>query len=286
MVRPGWKPMILGLSAVVPTLLFSLLLAFALKRYASLEPSVAQPLPIIAAAQCLLSFQNVASVLTELKMIQTDLGRLAVSSAMFCDLIGVCFMASAIAILQTSGDYPMLSVLAILVFGFLVLVAVYIIRPLILKSMSRVPEGKSIGESHVTAMFTLLLVVGFISEVIGQHFVFGPMVIGLVVPEGPPLGASLTAKLDIPVGKILYPAFLTASGLKTDIFSVHFQGLWTVALIVFLSCLVKVGAVMLPACCMDLTIQESFVLGLMMNVKGLSELVLYNLFLDVEVPTF
>ncbi|XP_071934427.1 cation/H(+) antiporter 15-like isoform X2 [Coffea arabica] len=133
MIRPGWKPAILGLSAVFTTLVFSLLLAFALKRYASLDPSVAKPLPVIAAAQCLLSFQNVASVLTELKMIQTDLGRLAVSSAMFCDLI------------------------------------------------------------------------------------------------------------------------------------------------------VKVGAVMLPACYMDLKIQESFVLGLMMNVRGLSELVLYNLFLDVEV---
>nr|XP_027110700.1 cation/H(+) antiporter 15-like [Coffea arabica] len=283
MIRPGWKPAILGLSAVFTTLVFSLLLAFALKRYASLDPSVAKPLPVIAAAQCLLSFQNVASVLTELKMIQTDLGRLAVSSAMFCDLIGICFMASSFAVLQTSGDYPMISVLAILVFVIFVLVSVYIIRPLILKSLSLVPEGRSIGESHITAIFTVLLVVGFISEMIGQHFMFGPMVIGLVVPEGPPLGAALTAKLDIPVGKILYPAFLTASGLKTDIFCIHFQGAWTVALIVFLSCVVKVGAVMLPACYMDLKIQESFVLGLMMNVRGLSELVLYNLFLDVEV---
>ncbi|KAL3521270.1 hypothetical protein ACH5RR_019419 [Cinchona calisaya] len=286
MVRPGWKPMILGLSAVLPTLVFALLLAFALKHFVSLEPDISSALPIIAASQCLLSFQNVATVLTELKMIQTDLGRIAVSSAMFCDLIGICFMTVLCAIFQTSGDNTLISVLAISVFGFYVLVAIYIIRPLILKSLSLIPEGKFVGEFHITAIFTTLLVFGFLSEVIGQHFVFGPMVIGLVVPEGPPLGAALTAKLDIPVGKILYPAFLTASGLKTNIFSIHFQCFWTVGLIVLLSCIVKVGAVMLLACYMGMNIQESLVLGMMMCAKGLSELVLYNLLLDVKVPIF
>lgn len=286
MVRPGWKPAILGLSTVLTTLIFALLLAFALKHYVSLDPDLAAALPTIAASQCLLSFPNVASVLTELKMIQTDLGRIAVPSAMFCDMIGICVMATGYAFLQNSRKNPLISVLAICVFGFYVLFAIYIIRPLILRSLTRVPEGKSLGESHITAIFIILLVVGFMSEVIGQHFVFGPMVVGLVVPEGPPLGAALTAKLDIPVGKILYPAFLTASGLKTDIFSIHFQGFWTVGLIVLLSSIVKVGAVMLPACFMDLNIRESLVLGMMMSAKGLSELILYNLLLDVEVPIF
>lgn len=286
MVRPGWKAMVLGLSAILTTLIFALLLAFGLKHYVSLDPEISKSLPIIAASQCLLSFQNVASVLTELKMLQSDLGRLAVSTAMFSDLIGISFMAAGCAYLQTSGNNPLISVLAVVVFGFFVLVAIYIIRPFILRSLKRIPEGKSLGESHITSIFTILLIVGFVSEVIGQHFVFGPLVIGLVVPEGPPLGAALTAKLDIPVGKLLYPAYLTASGLKTDIFSIRFQYFWTVGLVVLLSSIVKVGAVMLPACCMNMTVRESFVLGMMLSVKGLSELVLYNLLLDAEVSVF
>ncbi|KAL3524023.1 hypothetical protein ACH5RR_016857 [Cinchona calisaya] len=283
MVRPGWKPMILGLSAMLTTLIFALPLTFALKHYVSLDPDLAKSLPIIAASQCILSFNNVASVLSELKMLQSDLGRLAISAAMFCDLIGICFMAISCAFLQTSGDNPLISVLEILVFGVFVLVAIFIIRPLIFRSMRRIPEGKSPGEAHITAIFTTLLVVGFVSEVIGQHFVFGPMVVGLVLPEGPPLGAALTSKLDIPVGKILYPAFLTASGLKTDVFSVHFQYFWILGLIVLVSSIVKILAVMLPAYYMNMTLQESLVLGMMMTAKGLSELVLYNLLLDIEV---
>ncbi|CAI9091800.1 OLC1v1026915C1 [Oldenlandia corymbosa var. corymbosa] len=282
MIRPGWKPVTLGASCVLCTLGFALLISYLLSQVVTLDPDVASSLPIIAASQSVLSFQNVSSVLSELKLLQSDLGRLAISSAMFADLISMCVMASLCAIMQTDIKNPVISLAQLFVFVTFVLVALYVVRPIIARSVKRLPEGKPVPESHVMAVFIIVLLAGLVSESIGQHFVFGPLVMGLVMPEGPPLGSAMTAKLDIPIGKILYPSFLTASGLKLNVFSIHFNSLWVVGVIVFVSCSVKLLSVMLLAFYMEMSIRESFVLGLMMNCKGISELVLFNLLLDVK----
>lgn len=79
-------------------------------------------------------------------------------------------------------------------------------RPAIMWMRRRTGEGKPVKETHVVAMFILVLVAGFLGELIGQHFVFGPLILGLVVPPGPPFGAGLMSKLDS-----------LASGLLSDL---------------------------------------------------------------------
>ncbi|CAI9090606.1 OLC1v1025417C1 [Oldenlandia corymbosa var. corymbosa] len=281
MIRPGRKSAVIGLSALFTTMAFAHFLTYVLHYFVTLSPEMAKYLFIIATAQSITSFQNVSGVLGELKMLQSDLGRLAVSTAMFCDLIFLT--GTGCAVLQTASHDMAISVVAAMVFALFILVAVFIIRPLILRSARRIPEGKPVPESCISAIFTTVLVVGFVSEMIGQNFVFGPMILGLVVPEGPPIGAAITDKLDIPVGKVLYPSFLTASGLKTDMFAIQFESFCTIGLVVLLSCTVKISAIMLPAIYMGMTTRESLVLGMMLTSKGIADLVLYNLLLDSQV---
>jgi Kef-type K+ transport system membrane component KefB len=105
----------------------------------------------------------------------------------------------------------------------------------------------------------------------------------LVVPEGPPLGAAMVSKLDSLASGIFYPTYLAISGLRTNIFKIHFQASWVVGFIVFCGCMVKICAVMIPAIHNEMPLREAFVLGLIMNAKGISELMLYNLLLNTEV---
>ncbi|XP_059627009.1 cation/H(+) antiporter 15-like [Cornus florida] len=122
-----------------------------------------------------------------------------------------------------------------------------------------------------------VLVAILFSETIGQHLVLGPLALGLVVPDGPTLGAALASKLDTLVSGSLYPTYLTDSGLKTNIFRINLQSLWIVGFIVLFASLVKIGAVMLIAHYNKIHFREALVLGLMLNARGVCELIVYNL---------
>ncbi|KAK4489314.1 hypothetical protein RD792_005118 [Penstemon davidsonii] len=279
MVRPGKQAAILGMSTMVTTLLLSLSLSFILKFYVPMEDTLAVSLPYLAASQSLIAFPNISCLLAELKMSSTDIGRLAVSSAMFCDLIGISLVAILLGILQ-SNRHPTKSALSVTSAVLLVLIMVYIVKPLLLKVVKRIPPGKPVGDHYVFFCFTGNLVAGFISEVIGQHFVLGPLIFGLMVPDGPPLGAALISKLDYFVGKFLYPTFLTTSGLKTNFFAIEPRSLWIVMFLIVSSFLIKIAAVVLTSRFFDINFQDSIVIGLMLNARGVCELVVFNLWRD------
>ncbi|XP_008244850.2 PREDICTED: cation/H(+) antiporter 15-like [Prunus mume] len=83
----------------------------------------------------------------------------------------------------------------------------------------------------------------------------------------------------------VYPTYLANSGLKTNIFKIHPRSLWIVGVVVIFSTLVKIGAVMLPASYFDVPLRQAFVLGLILNSKGITELVMFDLFKQSKVLT-
>ncbi|CAL5404696.1 unnamed protein product [Camellia sinensis] len=283
MVKPGRIAMAIGISVMFFTLSLGIALSLLLKTYVPMDDSLASSLPFIAAAQSLTPFPNIACLLTELKILNTDLGRLAISSSMFCDVLGIALTAVGFSMIGNSGTLR--AFFAVLSTVALVVVAVYFFRPTAVWFQSRTPEGKVIGEKYMSLIFTMVIVAGFASEAIGQHFILGPLIFGLAVPEGPPLGAAIVAKLDSLVSGFLYPTFLTVSGLKTNVFKIHLQSAWIVMFLVLFSSFVKIGAVLLPTYFTDIPVQEAVVLGLMLNTRGICELVVFNLWRHGEILT-
>ncbi|KAM7494747.1 hypothetical protein LguiB_029356 [Lonicera macranthoides] len=292
MTKPERKAIYIGISVMLVTLVLTVALSIVLMKFVPMDATLADSLPYIAVAQCLTPFPNIACLLTELKILNTDLGRLAISSAMFCDIIGISLTAVTFAVLQNissaggrGGGQSLTPLWSIMSTLGVVGVIIFVVRPAISLSLSRLQPEKSLGERYINIIFIVVLLSGLASEVIGQHFVLGSLVLGLVVPEGPPLGAVIVSKLDFPIFKVLYPTYLTTSGLKTDIFSVNFQASWIVAVIVTFSCLVKIVAVLLPAHFCNLPIRDAVMLGLLLNARGAVELLLYNLWRDGKVLT-
>ncbi|XP_057524491.1 cation/H(+) antiporter 15-like [Amaranthus tricolor] len=152
------------------------------------------------------------------------------------------------------------------------------------KAVTTVPETGEpcVNEMHLGIIFVVLLLSTLISEIVGQHYYLGPIVFGLSLPDSSPLGTAVVSKLDTFVSGLLYPTFLAISGLKTDIFSVSFQLAWKTAVIVFIGVVARFVAVMVPAMQGKIPFQEAFVLGLVMNTRGITELIIYNLFLEDE----
>ncbi|GAV62451.1 LOW QUALITY PROTEIN: Na_H_Exchanger domain-containing protein, partial [Cephalotus follicularis] len=184
------------------------------------------------------------------------IGSLALSSAMFCDVIGISLTAITFAVLEAQNAGVFNSIMAVLSAIALPVAIVYTCRPAVLWMVRRTPVGKPVVEVFIFTIFVLVLITGFLGELIGQHYLYGPLVLGLVVPDGPPLGAAISSKLDTLASGLLYPTFLA---------------------VLFSSCTVKIGAVMLPALYFNMPVKEAFVLGLILNAKGVIELTVYKL---------
>ncbi|XVF24198.1 hypothetical protein REPUB_Repub13aG0107000 [Reevesia pubescens] len=277
MVRPGRKAAIIGSSALFVTLLFSVACASVLKTFLTMNTRLQNSLTLIAGSQCLTGFPVIAILLTELKILNTDVGRLALSSSMFCDLLGISIVAVFFSITQNkSGDLfdslpSILSIVGFVAANFIIL------RPRLKKKFYQTLGPKSVDENSIAFIFILVMVSAFLSEVIGQHYIFGPLVLGLAVPEGPPLGAAISSRLETLAVGIFYPAYCAISGAQTVVFTLDFQSLYVVGIIVVVAFVIKLIAVMLPALCFNMPLKEAFVLGLVLNARGIIEVVTYNI---------
>ncbi|GFP86583.1 cation/H(+) antiporter 15 [Phtheirospermum japonicum] len=284
MFHPPKQSVIIGISAMFTTIFLTVLFSFALKSYVHMDDSLARALPFIAASQGLTGFPNIAYFLSELKMSNSDLGRLAISSAMLCDLFGMSLIGVLLAIIQSQGN-PLKSALSISSAFIFVLCMAYLVGPLVRRVSRSVPNAKSMTEIHVFFFFAGALVTAFMTEVIGQHFVLGPLVLGLLVPEGQPLGAALISKLEFPIGKFLYPTFLTTSGLKTDVFKIDLWSLWIVTVLMVFATLIKIVAVVCSGHFLKINFREGVVIGLMLNARGVCELIVFNLWREAGILT-
>lgn len=269
------QAIVIGLSVFSFTLLVPLGVAFLLKIYVTLDKSLSESLPVLAVSQSVTVFISISVLQAELKILNSDIGRLAISSAMFSDVIGFSTVVLMFAILQSKNG-SMLTLLWIIlsIIAFLVII-IYVMRPAIVWAASRL-NGKPVGEFFIVGIFLCVLLAGFLSEFLGQHFL-GAIVLGLAVPEGPPIGTTLITKMETLTCGFLYPIYLAVSGLQTDVFKVDIQSTWIVSVIVGVGFTVKIFAVMLPGYFYNLSMKDCCVIGLILNGRGVAELSLFNI---------
>lgn len=277
------KAIAVGISVFFFTLGLPVIFSIILRNFVAMDISLARCLPFIAASQCLTAFPVICCLLTELKILNSDIGRLALSASMVTDCIGLVFTVVVFAIMENiTGNFLTLLWILLCAAAFFWAI-VYIIRPTIIWMLSRSKTGNQVNEMFIMSVITFVLITGLISEVLGQHYIIGPLILGLAVPDGPPIGSTLISRLETIIVVLFYPVFLAASGLQTNLCKITFQSLWIVGLVVVFSCIVKIGAVMLPGFFSDIPMRECYVIGLILNARGVAELVIYNFWKRGEV---
>ncbi|CAI8586357.1 unnamed protein product [Vicia faba] len=259
------------------TLLIPSSLAFLMIRYVPMDKSLSISLPFIALSHTFTAFAVVTIVLTELKILNTDIGRLAMSVAMFSDIVGFSLAIILFSVLQNkSGGFTnFISIFSSL--AALVLSIIFVMKPLLIGISKKLKSEKHVSEWFFVCIMVFVLITGLLSEAIGQHYVMGPLLLGLVLPEGPPIGTSLIAKIEAFTYAFFYPIYLTISGMKTNLFKIDYKSMWIMCLLVVVSVVVKTGAVMLSGYYTNVPLKECFVIGLIVNSRGVAELLVYNL---------
>ncbi|KAK4780424.1 hypothetical protein SAY87_016530 [Trapa incisa] len=221
------------------------------------------------------AFPVLARILTELKLINTDLGKIAMSSAIINDIFAWIALALAIAMAEGKRE-TMASLWVVLAFLAFILVSIFIVRPAILWMIRQTPEEETVNDFYICLILTGVMVSGFITKAIGTHSIFGAFVFGLIIPNGP-LGVALIEKLEDFVTGLLLPLYFATTGLQTNVWKIVGFGNWMgLILLVFLATLGKVIGTLLVTTMYQISTREGISLGLLMNTKGLMELIILN----------
>ncbi|MDT0407835.1 MULTISPECIES: cation:proton antiporter domain-containing protein [Streptomyces] len=252
--------------------------------YGSFAPPGVGRLPFVlfvAVSLSITAFPVLARILTDRGLYATGLGSLAMASAAVDDVAAWCLLALVTAVsVSGSPGQAVVTVLWSLVF---VAVMASVVRPL-LSRLSR--RAERLAESTVlAAVFTGLCVSACITQEIGIHALFGAFLFGVVTPRHSRSVEVSAARLRAFAVPLLLPLFFVSTGLNTDISllgSDVTQWLWAGAVLA-VAVLGKFGGATSAARLSGRDWRDSLSLGALMNCRGLTELIVLNLGLELGV---
>uniref|UniRef100_A0A7N0RHS9 Cation/H+ exchanger domain-containing protein n=1 Tax=Kalanchoe fedtschenkoi TaxID=63787 RepID=A0A7N0RHS9_KALFE len=243
----------------------------------------AQYLVFMGVALSITAFPVLARILAELKLLTTSIGETAMAAAAFNDVAAWILLALAVA-LAGNGDggshkSPLVSLWVLLAGVAFVAFMMIVIRPGMKWVASKCsPEQDSMDEFYIVLTLAGVLVSGFITDLIGIHSIFGAFVFGLTIPKGGDFADRLIERIEDFVTGLLLPLYFASSGLKTDVTKIKGGKAWgLLVLVISTACFGKIlGTFVVALMCM-IPVRESLTLGLLMNTKGLVELIVLNI---------
>jgi Kef-type K+ transport system membrane component KefB len=129
-----------------------------------------------------------------------------------------------------------------------------------------------------------MLVSAWVTETLGIHALFGAFLFGVIMPKDHDFVQTLTAKLEDLIIVLLLPLFFAFTGLRTSIGLLDTPSLWLETLLIVAVAIVgKFGGATLASRFFGSSWREAGALGILMNTRGLIELVVLNIGLDIGV---
>jgi Kef-type K+ transport system membrane component KefB len=221
-----------------------------------------------------------ARILTDRKMHKTRLGVMALTCAATGDVTAWCLLAFAVGVAQARVGGAVLTLL--LAMGYIGLVFL-IVRPLASRFLARFDAAR-VSRGVVAVAFGAVLLSALATELIGVHAIFGAFLLGAVISHESGLARALTAKLEDVVTVLFLPAYFAFTGLRTEVGLVSGPSQWLLlGLILLVATVGKFGGTLVAARFTGVGWRESAALGVLMNTRGLMELVVLNIGLDLGV---
>ncbi|KAK4272066.1 hypothetical protein QN277_020666 [Acacia crassicarpa] len=277
-LRTGRKSWIIGFTGLIfPIGIGYLMQFFVLKKALKAALGDDYPtLPTVFVSHSVTSFAVVAAFLNDLKLLNSELGRLALSSALVSDVLSTSFTSFATAIISSKmGRRKIYESLGSLIAAIIFIPLVF--RPTMLWIVRNTPEGRPVKQVYIYNIVALLFGLCWLLSRSDQAFALGAFILGLSVPEGPPLGSSLVSQLELIGKSFLLPIFVTTSVMKADLSSD--SQLWSFLIIGSVVCVihtVKISACILPSLYCKMPFKDAMALALIMNCKGVVDVGNYN----------
>ncbi|VVB17232.1 unnamed protein product [Arabis nemorensis] len=233
---------------------------------------------VIVAVNALTLLPVVTHLLYELKIPNSELGRLAISTAAVNDLLGFINLVCISYIATYRYVSPRTANRDVVAMIILVLVVLFIIKPAAQRIVDITPEGKPVRRLYLYGTIMTAIAASIYTTYFNQIYVVGALLVGMAIPDGPPLGSALEAKFESLVTNILFPISIAVITMKGDILKVlsAFDDISFNIFLVGFSLAMKWTASFVPCVICKLPTRESIILATIMNYKGFVDLCFYE----------
>jgi Kef-type K+ transport system membrane component KefB len=237
----------------------------------------------MGSAMSVTAFPVLARILIERGLLQSRLGTVAIASAAVDDVTGWCILAYIVVLTRAahSGTPIWMTIGGIIAFA---LIMIYGVRNLL--GGMEVSYRKWGGLSENRLAFMLLLVFGsaLCTEWLGLHLLFGAFMMGAIMPKEQKFVQYILDRFETITVTLLLPLFFAFTGLRTNIGLVKGAEMWMYCgLIVLVATVGKLGGSTLASWLTGMPVREAAGLGTLMNTRGLMELVILDIGLDIKV---
>jgi Kef-type K+ transport system membrane component KefB len=267
-------------SITVPFILGAVLALILYPRLSSSDVSFTSFALFVGVAMSVTAFPVLARILTDRGMQKTQLGIIAMGCAAVDDITAWCLLAFVVGISQAEvgGAVGVLGLTAAYI-GFMLL----IVRPLAGWFVTRFGKEK-LTHGIMAVVLGALLLSALTTEMIGIHAIFGAFLLGVIIPHESAIAQAFVRRMGDLVTVLLLPAFFAFTGMRTQIGLVVGLEQWLICgLILVVATAGKFGGTLLSARITGLGWRDAAGLGILMNTRGLMELVVLNIGLDMKV---
>lgn len=251
---------------------------------ARVSPSLATL--FMGASMSITAFPMLARMIHEQGIARTSLGTLTLAAGSIDDAAAWCVLAIVLGSFTGSPRYAVVAIGGgVLYAAFALLVVRRAVRPL-----GALVERRGEMSNEVLLVALALCMLGsWITDLIRIYAVFGAFLMGVAMPRGR-FQEELARKVMPLTANLLLPLFFVYSGLNTRFGLVDSWRLWALAALALVAAIGgKFGACTLAARLHGVSWRESVGIGILMNARGLMELILLNIGLErgiIRPPLF
>lgn len=233
-------------------------------------------------AMAITAFPVLARILTDRQLSRTELGMVALSCAAADDVTAWCLLALVVGVARAELSGAIAVTLGALAFIAAMFV---VVSPLLSRLSQRWDDSaEPLPPSVVSGTFLLVLLAALATEAMGIHAIFGAFLLGAIIPHDSRIAREFTAKLKDPVTILLLPGFFAYTGMRTQINLVSGWQSWLwCGAIILVATLGKFGGTTIASRLTGYRWRDAAALGVLMNTRGLMELIVLNLGLDLGV---
>lgn len=235
-------------------------------------------------AMSVTAFPVLARILKERNLIGSRLGTMAIACAAIDDISAWLLLAVLTAMVRSSNGWSHFAVTLLLLVGF-ILIMLTGVRWLgrFLESWY---EKSGAGIELLSFLVLFIFAASLTTEKLGVHALFGAFMAGLVMPNNERLLTDVVERIESLSIALLLPLFFALTGLRTriDLLSGRSALGYGLAILV-IAVAGKLAGAAFGAKIIGLNWKDSFGLGVLMNTRGLVELVILSAALDLGVSS-
>nr|GLL28968.1 cation/H(+) antiporter 15-like [Ipomoea trifida] len=264
LLRVGSKAKTVALSGIIVPFLIGTSLYYALPH----DDGRVSGFIFSGGALTVTGFSTLARILDRQRLLQSEAGKIALSSAAIYDFSSWVFLALGLAASGSAMHW------AVLCSALYILFSVYYLRRFLAWVIRKTPEGQGYSEFYICSMVIAMMFCGVITDAMGTHPMMGAFLFGLIMPSQV-VEAAILDKLEDFVMGVFMPVFFVVCGLRTNIGIIaNDTNIFLVILAIILAFSAKIIGALSATCFSGLSAREGIAVGILTNTKSTMAMIL------------